>query len=554
VTAVVARPAPPATAGDRALFAGTGLLLRAALHRDRRRLAVWVAALGGLVVYAAVALRLVYPTAADRAARGSVVDTPAGILLSGPGYGLGDYTLGAMLANELSTAVLVAAAVMAVQLVVRQTRAEEEDGRAELVLSAAVGRGAPLAAALGCAALAELAVAVVVAAGLVAAGSLPAVDSAALAAGWGLTGLLFGTAAAVCAQVFEHARAATGTALAVLGGAVLARGAGDVLHPRGSWLSWLSPLAWAQQTRPFVDLRPWPLALTVAVTGALVALAVRLGAARDVGAGILAPARGPASASPRLAGPAALLARLQRGSLTGWAAALLVVGALYGSFAGSVTAMVAGNPTLARALGGAVGSGAVGSTVTDGYLATVGRLQALLAAAVAVASVLRLRGEETAGRVELLLSTAVDRRRLLAAALGTAAAAGTLLLVLAGAAGGVAAALTTGDGSLLGRSLAADLVQVPAVLVVAAAAAAVVGLLPRWSPAAWALFAWSAVDGLFGPLLRLPGWALRLSPFGWVPRVPAEPLPAASPAGLVVVAALLGLAAVAGFRRRDVPA
>ena len=59
---------------------------------------------------------------------------------------------------------------------------------------------------------------------------------------------------------------------------------------------------------------------------------------------------------------------------------------------------------------------------------------------------------------------------------------------------------------------------------------------------------------MFGPLLGLPGWALKLSPFGWTPKVPAETVDVGSLAGLLVVAAVLLVAALAAFRRRDVPA
>ena len=83
----------------------------------------------------------------------------------------------------------------------------------------------------------------------------------------------------------EHARAASGWALAALAAAALVRGVGDLLETHGSTLSWFSPIAWAQQTRPFVDLRWWPLLLSVATIAVLVVLAYRLVAVRDVGPG-----------------------------------------------------------------------------------------------------------------------------------------------------------------------------------------------------------------------------------------------------------------------------
>ena len=58
----------------------------------------------------------------------------------------------------------------------------------------------------------------------------------------------------------------------------------------------------------------------------------------------------------------------------------------------------------------------------------------------------------------------------------------------------------------------------------------------------------------FGALLGLPDWALKLSPFGWLPRYPAEPLDVAPLVALTAVALGLFAVALAGFRRRDVPA
>jgi ABC-2 type transport system permease protein len=542
-------PAPPPTgrAPGSGELAGTGLLIRAGLHRDRRRLATWVAAVGGVTVYAAVALGTVYPTTADRQARAAVIRMPAGTLLSGPGYGTDDYTLGAMIANEFGLSVMVTVSIMSILLVVRHTRAEEESGSAELVLAGAVGRRAPLTAALVLMAVADAAVAVVVTAGLVGAG-LATVDTLALSLGIGLTGAVFGAVAAVTAQLAEQTRAATGNALAVLGAAVLVRGVGDVLRTGGSPLSWVSPIAWAQQTRAFVDLRWAPLLLSAALLVVLVAGAQRLAGGRDVGAGLLPPRRGPAGASALLSGPTTLLARLQRGTVVGWTVAMLLLGLTFGSFTDSVTDLLAGNPRLAAAF-----ASDGGASLAESFAAATAQYYGLCVAAFAVGSVLRLRGEEVSGRVELLLAAALDRRRLLGSGLAVTGAGALLVLGAAGLGSGAAAAAVSGDPGMVGRQLGAALVQLPAVLVVGGLTAVLVGLAPRLSGLAWVLVTWVVLSGLFGPLLRLPGWVARLSPVGWVPRVPAEQLDVVPLAGLVLVAAALVGVALAGYRRRDVP-
>ncbi|WP_448627624.1 ABC transporter permease [Geodermatophilus sp. URMC 64] len=528
-------------------YAGTGTLLRAALRRDRRRLLIWVLSLGALTVYAVVGLGRLYDTAAARQSRAAVMQTPAGIILGGPGYGTENYTLGAMIANELGLSVMVAMAVMSLLLVVRHTRAEEDGGSAELLLSGAVGRRAPLTAALLLMALANLAVGVVVFAGLAGSG-LAVVDSLALAVGWALTGIVFGCVAGVTAQAMTQARAASGSALAVLGAAAVVRGVGDIVQEHGSALSWLSPIAWAQQTRAFVDLRWAPLLLSVVLIAALGAAAYALGDRRDVGAGLIAPSRGPAAAAASLSGPLGLLVRLQRGTVVGWAVGLALLGLTFGSLSKSVVGMVADNPRLLEAVG------ADAANLTDGFAAAASTYFALCAAGFAVASVLRLRGEESAGRAELLLGTAVHRRRLLGAGLAVTSGAAALLLVVAGLADGLAAAAALDDAGRIGAQLTAALVQLPAVLVIIGLAAALFGAAPRWASLSWLVVVWALVVGLFAPLLDLPDWAQKLSPLAWVPRVPAEELDVVPLAGLLVAAAALVAVALAGFRGRDVPA
>jgi ABC-2 type transport system permease protein len=210
--------------------------------------------------------------------------------------------------------------------------------------------------------------------------------------------------------------------------------------------------------------------------------------------------------------------------------------------------MIADNPVIAEAFSGS------GSSFTDAFLALSARYLAFGVAAFSVASVLRLRAEETSGRAEFLLAHPVDRRRFLASGMTVTGLSALLLLVLGGLGTGVAAAASVGDVGLIWSGLAAGLVHAPAVLALAGLAALLVGVAPRWSVLAWTVLAWSLLAGMFGPLLDLPAWALELGPFGWVPQLPSEDVDLAALVGLSVVAALLAAMALAGIRRRDIPA
>ena len=76
--------------------------------------------------------------------------------------------------------------------------------------------------------------------------------------------------------------------MAALAAAVLVRGAGDVIDNSGSALSWFSPIAWAQQMRPFVALRWWPLGLLAVLAVALAAATLALESRRQYDDGVLA--------------------------------------------------------------------------------------------------------------------------------------------------------------------------------------------------------------------------------------------------------------------------
>ncbi len=496
-------PHPTGPTGSPSLT-GTATLTRFALRQDRVRSTIWVVAITGMVALTLPAFTTLYATAAERASRATVMRTPVGIVFGGPGYGIDDYTIGAMVANELVTSILIAVVIMSIQLVVRHTRADEESGRGELVRAAAVGRAAPTTAALLSCALVNLAIGLLTALALVSSG-LAGPDSLVLGLGITVTGLVFGAVAAVCAQVVAHARAATGLAMAVAAVLFTVRALGDVARLEGSTLSWFSPFAWAQQTRPYVDLRWWPLLL------------------------------------PRVQGQDAG----QRGSLVAWTIGTFAMMVAFGTLVPQVADMIEESPDLARVIG------ADGAAVTDAFLATMLAYVAMAASAYAISAVQSLRAEETTGRAELTLSTPVSRARWMLTALLVAGAGTLALQVLGGFGLGLGAALESGDVGQLGSLTADGTAYVPVAWLFGAATALLFGAAPRYASLVWAWFTYGVLATMLGALLDLPGWALRLSPFDLLSRVPAvelDPVPA-----LVMTLALLaaGAVGVVAFRRRD---
>ncbi|QGH68652.1 ABC transporter permease [Pseudactinotalea sp. HY158] len=529
---------------------GLGHLSRHIVRRDRVRMVVWAASVVVFVAYFVFALSTVFDPSA-LAARAAVMRTPSGIVMGGPGYGLDHYTAPVAVANEGTMWIVLALAIMSIMHVVRHTRAAEGDGQAELVRAAAVGRHAPGVATMLTLAVHLLVIAVLSAATMVAVGTgLSAADAFAMMLGCAASALVFGAAALVASQVSVHARTASGLSLAVVAGAFVVRAAGDIRQPGGSLLSWFSPIAWAQQLRAFVDLRWWPVLLSVVVALVLLGLAALLATRRDFGAGLLESRPGPATARAGLRSPVRLAWLQQRGTLLWTTVGLGLMwfgtGTLMSTLNDMVADLVGTNPVLGRLFG------TDPAAFTSSFLAVVMLFVSLCAAAYAIVMGLRPRAEESAGRLEVTLATPVSRTRWLGAQV-LVAGIGTVVLLAVSVYGLWLGSILVGvdEPGLADYSLVL-VGRLPAVLVFLALPAALFAWWPRFAGLAWILLAYVFVGGMFGQLFDLPEWVLGISPFHWVPEAFGPDPDLSGVAGLVAALVALGALAFAGFRRRDV--
>jgi ABC-2 type transport system permease protein len=532
----VARAGRHEAAPAGSLWTGVGSLIRLALHRDRVRLSVWIAILTLTMVYAPNAIKLAYPEEAQRLARVNLLKTPAGMMLGGPMFGGNETDLGAMMANELMLTLIVATSILSILTVIRHTRAEEESGAAELVLSSVVGRYARTYAALivvgGVNAI--LAVAMTVA---MAATGFAVVDTAAMCLGVTGVATLFGAVAAVTAQLWRQARTATGAAMAVLALAALVRGVGDVINNSGSALSWFSPIAWAQQMRPFVDLRWWPFALLVALTVGLMVVAAVLETRRQYDDGNI-PSTGERPNAHPIKSVFGLHMTLQRGTMIGWSVGLFLAGMAFGSMTKSLLDAAKQNELIQRV---------IAQQGTDSVYTTMTQFLAAAATAYVVTSVLRVHSDEQNGLGEPVLAGAVSRWRWLFTAVAAALVGSSVMMFFAGLGNGLGAGITLGEPETILRLTLAGLAFVPAMAVVAGVAAFAVAVRRPWI--GWLAVTFVVTSLYLGALLRLPKWLIDLSPVGRT-TAPMD-YPAAALAVMVVVA--VALTAVAGwiYRSRD---
>ncbi|CAG7606170.1 ABC transporter permease [Rhodococcus opacus] len=544
----------PATAG-RGQYAGTARLVRLALRRDRIQLPVWLLALAALQAFSASSVLGLYPTEPDlRSFAMATAASPVALATNGLVSG---YSAGAVLACQIVMPLSLAAGLMTTLLVVRHTRQNEETGRAELVEAAVVGRKALLTAALVVAVGANLALGLLNVVVLVAAG-LPLDGSVALGAAVAGAGIAFAAIAAVTAQVTDSARTANGLAGAALGVAFLLRAVGDMtgtVTDNGTrvvsgWPTWVSPIGWAEQVRPYDDNAWWVLALPAVFALAVGSVGFALTEHRDIGSGLVPTRPGPARASRSLPTAVGSAWRMQRTILFWWAFGIVVLAVVYGAIADQIDDFLGEGEQVAdmmEQLGGGT------TNMVDAYFAAIFGMMAIAVAGYAVQALLRMRGEESAGRLEPVLATAVSRPRWMLAHIGLVTVGIVVLQALTGAATGLAYGLVTDDvpGKVVNLTGAA-LVFVPAIGVVAALAVLAFGGVPAWAAGlSWGALAGCLIFGFLGSLLGLPQAVRDLSPFTHVPPVPAAEVTATPLVWLAVIAVVVGAVGVVLFRRRD---
>lgn len=523
---------------------GMWALIRLNLRRERIPLLIWILGVSAVAASTFSAIASLYPDQSERDALGaSIAANPAFLAMLGP---VNSTSVGGLSAWRVGVISATMIGLMTIFTVIRRTRADEEAGRTELLMAGVVGRSAQLIAAVVTAVAAALIIGVLVMAAGIAQGT-PVTGSVALGAAFAGCGAVFAGVAAVTAQLAESARTATAMAGAILGAGYAIRAVGDSVDGL-TWLRWLSPQGWVTQVNPYGTDRLAVLALFVLATVALVAVAMVLLHRRDVGLALFPARLGPAG-NPRLNSAGALAARLHRGSLAGWAVGFVAFGAITGGIAASAGDLINTSPQLAQIISRLGGAG----VLIDTFLAALGAYVGLLAGAYAISAVLRMHAEETAERVSPVLATAVGRTRWLSGHLAFALGGAVLLITICAVVTGVLHGARIGDLTTgLDKGLVAMLIQIPPVLIMGGLAMAIYGWLPRWSAVAWVALGLALVFGLLGRVLQLPQALLDLSPYTHMPALPTGEMRWFPVAVELVVAGVLILVGVAGFRRRDV--
>ncbi len=529
---------------------GTGFAVRLGLRRSRGLVIGTVLFLVLLGIGTALQYARTFPTdAARREFAGEIGGNAALTAFTGQ---LNGDTLGALVVWKIGDILYLLVSLVAIMIVIRQTRTEEETGRLELIRASTVGRHASWLSGLIIGLIVVFGSAALLGLGMIALGTGVA-GSLAFAAAMASAGTVATVLAVITAQLTERSRGATVIAAVVLGLAYLIRFVADGSGLLG--LRWLTFTGWSHLVAPYGGEHWAVLLLPLAVSAIGVGIAARMADRRDLGSGVIVPRPGPATAAPGLAGAFGLAWRLQRGFLVGWSAAC-------GALALATAGVAAGMPEIADRGGPLVTefldryADHPGAPIADTF---IWMIIVSIAGTVALYPVLvmaRVRAEESNGLAELTLSTSISRLRWAGAHLVIALGGTLVIMVISGLAAGLSYGVTSGTGlGQIGRVLAACLIQVPAIWVLGGVITAMIGVLPRIAVGVgWAGWIFVNVFGeSLGPIIGLRYAAANVViPFAYVSKIITGATLQLTPLVVltVITAALVGLGLLV-LRRRD---
>ncbi len=523
------------------MFENTLLLCRLIFRRDRLRALIWLVGTLALVVGFGGAVPGMYPTEAERLVMAETMKSPAMVVMLGPVYDAGGYTVGALYSNFMLLWSAVIMGLMNIFLVVRHTRQDEERGRIEVIRSLPVGRLSGLSAVLTNSLVMNLVFAVLIGLGLAVLGveSMDFTGSMLFGAALGAIGLIFAAVTAVFCQLCSSPRTAQSLSLAFLVILYMVRGMGDM---QSELLACLSPLGLILRTKAYVENLWWPVLVTLLLSVAVAMLAFWLGGIRDMGEGLV-PARPGRRDAPRyLKGAGGLAWRLLRTPFIIWVLIVPILGMAYGSVMGDMESFISTNEIFKV-------------IVPDGdpaqFVSFLMVIMAIVGTIPILQFILKARSQESGGYAEHVLARAASRHGQLRGYFLIALAAGALVPFLTAVGFWAGSFPVMEDPIAFTTYLQVSVVYTPAIWFMLGVAMLLIAYLPRFTAFAWAYLGYAFIILYIGSVMKLPEWLGKLSPFGYIPRLPMDEFNVWSAAALTAIALAMFALGFVGYRRRD---
>ena len=528
------------------LFQGTGTLIKLMLKQERFKITMWLVGLIAVTFATAATYPSAFPDQASQQAYALITENPAMKAMIGIGYEMEDMSVGAVFAIEMLLFSAIAVAVMNILMISKSTRADEEEGRAEIIRSLPVGRLSYLSAAILVMLLTNIVLAVLIGMGLTALDnqSYSVQSSFLYGAILGVTGLIFAAITAVLAQLSPTSRGTTGYSFAILILFYIVRAIGDAGN---EILSLLSPLGLVLRANVFAGNHWQPVIVLVGITIVLFAAAFYLNSIRDIGSGFLPQRKGKIHASRFLQTPFGLALRLQRTTIISWTIGVFSICAAFGFVLKDLETYFADNEYVqsVMALDPSV-------SLTDQFLAMLVGIISITSVIPAVMVVLKLKGEEKRNRTEHFFSRTVSRTHLLTTY--------TLLALFVSLVMGFvnALGLWASGNSVLEEPidfieiLSTAFVYLPALWAIVGLTVLLIGAAPKLTSFVWLYVVYCFIVLYLKETLELSEWLVNLSVFEHIPQLLTDELRVLPLIALTVLFMIATVIGVIGYNKRDI--
>lgn len=484
------------------------------LRQYWKRILVWLLGLTMASVGAGLAYADIYADPIDIRGYALTMENPAMKALVGTGYAVEDYHLGAIFANQLLLFSGIAVAVMNISIMLKSTRADEEEGRLELLLSLPIGRFAIILPSVLLLVAANTMLTVVLGTTL----SVVQIDNMPLESCFlystllGAIGLFFAGLTLLSAQLVQTSRAAAQLAYGSLLFSYLTRAVGDM---RGNALVRLSPLGLLGQASVFVDDQIWPTMVLLLGAGLLFGGALYVSRRRDMGAGLLPERKGREEASWTMRSPAMLFWRLERNQILMWTIGIGVLGIAFAAILGDLEAYFSDLEIMQAIL-----PEEAQADFTREMISLVLTIFSLISAIPVITASHRLRKEEESGRLEVLLSRPASRVKLFFSTFVQSGLAAVLTQTALAASFYYGARGAGLENFLPEEVWIACYAFLPALLFTSGMTLFFTGLRPSFSYLSWVYLLFSFLITYLGGLLEFPEWLKRGASFYAVPHMP----------------------------------
>ncbi|WP_334331926.1 ABC transporter permease [Companilactobacillus sp. HBUAS59544] len=529
-------------------FQMTGFLTRFTLKKDHLKLLVWAVVLISLFVGVASKFTSLY---GNRQAIDEIIKTlktPAMVSLFGK-MPKNAFTSADVFAAEMTVFMAIISCIMNYYFVIRNTRGEEESGILEMIQAHSVGRLANLSATIVESFLLNFGIGLIYALGLQFA-NLSGTDlngNFLLGLGLASCGFMFAGIATVVSQLSDNTRNTTTLAYLVFGIMYIARMITDVTNPH---YTWFVPLGWVEKFSTYQQNNWLPVILMLVLSVILVLTAFYLNLHRDLGSGLIATKPGRASASPLLHDPLTLFWRLNRVSILVWFFGILILGMTYGSIFNTIGDIVKTNPMFKQLLSTSAIDNA-NLLIVKQFIGVLMIVFAVLALIPGISLINYLKKGEDKGYLEIIHATPTSRLKLYSSMVFLSVITMTIIF-FAGNLG-----LYLGGNAVMKQNLPLEIFQRnllgywPATMIFLGISACLVGWLPKLISLNFGYLIISFFIQYFGKLLKLPDWTEKLTPFGYLTKVPVKDFNPTTFWFQLALALILIVIGYIGYRRRD---